>query len=852
MRYRFLLWTAAFAPSIALSQSGADQRDARANGAEARVVLATSGGISLGSYQAGVNWGLVELIRRAQTDDTLRKMIGESGTALPRIVGLSGASAGTINSLMSAIHYCRAGGNIRPEESLYWKVWVDVGWRQLMPLGSIVRPPEYGVIDRSYFQNVLLPRLASELKKDGRPGCDVQVAGSLTKQRAISEEVFDHVMISVQRHVGTYALSVDSETKRMRLHQASPTLRGDRSLGVQIVLAPDVPSTTIEVERVFDLARASSAIPVVFAPVELAYYRAGDLDSVGVCPRAREHSHTCAPPQRARFVDGGAFDNRPISIADRLLSASAGEEPVAENTHLHTIFIVPSARRVEEAEQAVDTTHDRAGGTQAAKQFLGGMWKAASEYELHAYTRSRQADVDRKLSVADTIEVTSRAFPIFGEALSHFGAFLARPFREHDFYVGVYDAMHFSADRLCSSLNADTTPAGLMRHALCHVKTFDALMHRVDVGCTGHLLVSQFYGREHGLSPNTDKHEPYPCTPQGDDARRHTMLQMTSDIFASNTLKPAKCADSYSPFENILCGSGLLAFTKEAVRRGLNDSVRVQIRGKEACHLTHEAVDSLAAACFADEYFLRLLERPNDFLKRLSFAGLDRMAAVERMAQRAEGSGYAATRLGLANSILRSALGSPTHMEWTWDQSSVPKECPNGNLYPRLGWCGLIQSFFRVAVPYYAAGGFGSTVFETGWRPAFHLDGENSLVFPLGYHIGRVGSTKASLPDELIRRPYFSAGIGSMWRNHSIILNECLVSASVRHNLPWARDVPIPHKERFLYRASCDLLASRFTIGVTTTRLAVGQKAAWSLTLGFADLNGLLYWMIPQEIRTKF
>jgi predicted acylesterase/phospholipase RssA len=851
MRYRFLLYTAVLAPSVALSQSSATQTEARANGAEARVVLATSGGISLGSYQAGVNWGLVELLRRTQTDDTLRRMIAQSGTALPRLVGFSGASAGTINSLMSAIHYCTAGANIRPEESLYWKIWVDVGWRQLMPVGSIVRPPEYGVIDRSYFQDVLLPRLASALQKEGRAGCNVQVAGSLTKQRAITEEVFDHVMISVQRHVGTYALSVESDTRKMRLHQASPALRGDRALGVQIVPAPDVPSTTLEVQQVFDLARASSSIPVVFAPVELAYYRAGELDSVGVCPRAREHSHTCAPPERARFVDGGAFDNRPISIADRLLSASVNEEPLTEKTFLHTIFIVPSAKRVEEVSQAVDTTHDRAGGTQAATQFLGGMWKAASEYELHAYQRARQADKERKISVADTIEVTSRAFPIFGEALGHFGAFLARPFREHDFYVGVYDAMHFSADRLCASFNTDTTPAGLMRHALCHVKTFDALMHRVDVGCTGHLLVSLFYAREHGLSPNTDHHEPYPCKPEGDELRRHAILQMTAQIFAANLLKPAKCSNSYSAFENILCGSGLLAFTKEAVKRGLNDSVRVLIKGKEACHLTHTKVDSLAAACFADEYFLKLLEQPNDFMKRLSFAGLDRMAAVERTAQRIEGSG-AATKLGFANSVIRSAFGTPTHMEWTWDQSSVPKECPNGNLYPRLGWCGFVQSFFRVAVPYYAAGGFGSTVFETGWRPAFHLDAENSIVFPLGYHIGRVSSTRGSSPDDALRRPYFSAGIGSMWRNHSILLNECLVSASARHNLPWAKDVEFPHRERFMYRASCDLLASRLTVGITTTRLAFGAQRAWSLTLGFADLNGLLYWMLPQEIRTKF
>ena len=149
---------------------------------EARVVIATSGGISLGSYQAGVNWGLVELLRRAQVDDTLRTQIAQSGMAIPRIVGLSGASAGTINSLMSALHYCRGGSRVLPEESLFWRTWVDVGWRELMPYGSKVQPPEYGLIDRAYFTDVLLPRIKSELVKEGRAGCYVQVAASLTKQ----------------------------------------------------------------------------------------------------------------------------------------------------------------------------------------------------------------------------------------------------------------------------------------------------------------------------------------------------------------------------------------------------------------------------------------------------------------------------------------------------------------------------------------------------------------------------------------------------------------------------------------------------------------------------------------------
>ena len=41
--------------------------------------------------------------------------------------------------------------------------------------------------------------------------------------------------------------------------------------------------------------------------------------------------------------------------------------------------------------------------------------------------------------------MTTRGLPLVGELFAHFGAFLGRPFREYDFYVGVYDAMHFAA-----------------------------------------------------------------------------------------------------------------------------------------------------------------------------------------------------------------------------------------------------------------------------------------------------------------------------------------------------------------------------------------------------------------------
>lgn len=818
------------------------------NNREARVVIATSGGISLGSYQAGVNWGLVELLRRAQMDDTLQRMIRSSGMALPRIVGLSGASAGTINSILSAMHYCRSGGRILPERSLFWRTWVDVGWRELMPYGSKVTPPEYGLIDRAYFSDVLLKRLQAELELPGRPGCNLQVAASLTKQLSAKEEVFDRVTIAVQRHVGTYALNVDSTTGRMRLLQASPLLRNDGSVGLQIALANPRPDNELGLDQVFDLAKASSSIPFVFAPIQLHYYKADALDQYGICPMARPNATGCAVPLTARFVDGGAFDNRPIGIADRLLAASRDADPPGPATQLHTIFIVPSARRAS-VHAPPDTSVERVGGSSLVMQVLGNMWGAASAYELHAYSRNRAIDTAHIVAVADTVEVTSRALPIFGEMLKNFGAFLARPFREHDFYVGVYDALHYATDRLCDRTVASPGESYARTLAECHIQTFSRLTHRVDVGCTGRLMVSRFYLREHAMRPDLGDGDEE-CLRFGVTDNRTRMLLLTADIFEKSQLKVIQCPKSFSAIENVVCESGLLSFSRFAVSEGLTREMKEYVREAPQCTAAYKAVDSISAACFADEFVVRLLEAPNDFLKRLTFSGLDRAAAVERTGQRMDQDGFSDARLGIANAVLRNIIGRPTRSNWEWDRSSVPRECPDGNLYPRSGWCGFVQSGFRGLVPYTISGGMGAVSFETGVRPSYHADSESSIVFPLSLYYGRVNNLTPVTEGQPARQPWGSAGIGVEWRNHSIIMNSCLVSYSWRVSFNSA--TPIASNEKNLYKMSCDFVASRFTLGLSTTQLRGGNRETVALTFGLADLNGLLYWLVPQEIRTRF
>ena len=75
--------------------------------------LTLSGGVSLGSYEAGLNWALVRVFRAEMREMLLRRR--------PRLVGITGASAGSINALLAAALSCeteesaaRASAQFRP------------------------------------------------------------------------------------------------------------------------------------------------------------------------------------------------------------------------------------------------------------------------------------------------------------------------------------------------------------------------------------------------------------------------------------------------------------------------------------------------------------------------------------------------------------------------------------------------------------------------------------------------------------------------------------------------------------------------------------------------------------------
>src|SRR3954454_19761579 len=89
--------------------------------------ITISGGISLGAYEAGLNWVLTEWLKTRQ-----------SGGRGP-LVGVTGASAGAINALLTAVRWCEADRRASLEENAFSSTWRDVGLDGLLP----TRPQDY-------------------------------------------------------------------------------------------------------------------------------------------------------------------------------------------------------------------------------------------------------------------------------------------------------------------------------------------------------------------------------------------------------------------------------------------------------------------------------------------------------------------------------------------------------------------------------------------------------------------------------------------------------------------------------------------------------------------------------------
>ena len=440
------------------------------------LVVVSSGGISAGAYQAGVNWTILNLLRLSETNGW-RDRSGAAPLLDPHeLVVATGASAGGINSVLAAIEWGRPQGETMaaPSSSLYWNVWTGIGLSELLPRqrdsDARGRDTESALSRRYLTQEVF------EVVREGLSSDSLRLDRPVATGFALSTRTPHRVNVAS-------GLAVES-MRMVSVQQVSPlTTPGGApaGLGVEpfdfVHTVPDslfgfgtlrhlpllplaragglrarvcVPGATPaadqraraarNADRVLELSSASAAFPYAWGPVELDVVREVAADGF---PTVR------AEDQETReFIDGGVFDNNPLGLALDLYKRVRLRDQTCRESAPDLTWDRPTILFTDpDSERAWEPTPER-------KRARGGENRFADLLSLAGQfvTTGRQYEIEseaRDLAGArGWLTSTDRRFPIVGTELLAFGAFLARPFRVYDFYAGVYDGFVYAATHL--------------------------------------------------------------------------------------------------------------------------------------------------------------------------------------------------------------------------------------------------------------------------------------------------------------------------------------------------------------------------------------------------------------------
>lgn len=532
-----------------------------------RVGLVISGGVSEGAYQAGVTYALMKylVLRRQFLEDPKHEgpslpavLAANRRAAENRAPGLNsdlppqfevaaGASAGNINSFLAALTWCAGHDRpLKPRENLFWDTWINVGWDKLSPVDprseaykqlfadplstgefrklkvedfgrwpddqgrlagkswsddQSVYTADDGLVTRAAFAAVQA-NLGQRLKDtDYRQACLVRVG--LTATRARAAKIFlgqdNTAEVAADRYV--VPLEVVTNGTAVVTNSAVNVDNVGLSLALPLKAAND---PNLDFGSVVTLLKASSAFPIAFGPVPMAY-------CVPSPDTARDGSVLCPSGKygtRTPFIDGGIFDNQPFGLAYALsteepsptlfyVDTNPVRHPLAGRGELEPTNGIGLVKKIMSARVSEARGYENLAAATDQSRRIRAIAKASTSgkepTERATNQTEAQGHVDPAKLIANEFEAvnqdmevrppqpSSRFFPIVGNRLvDSFGAFMHPSFRVHDYFVGVYDglftiaqALELSKDELKQPVSARRSPSRA---------TFESLKQRIIDG----------------------------------------------------------------------------------------------------------------------------------------------------------------------------------------------------------------------------------------------------------------------------------------------------------------------------------------------------------------------------------
>lgn len=772
------------------------------------VVLTISGGASLGSYEAGLNWGLLEVFKLTARDSLRRAW------NLPRydLKVMAGASAGNVNGFVAAIDWCRTSAATAPERSLLWKVWVRPGFDQLFPLPRYNEADTtHGLLSRRYFDQVLFDTLSAAMadlpSSESPETCTIPVGVTITRVAPDSIAISRSLHALTQRYVAVVLVSRRGRT--LEYLAPPPDLASEGKLGT-LLLLPDCDGI-IDRRTVSSLIEASSAFPGIFPPILLK----GERSLGSGCGGASQNS--------ALFADGGVFDNDPIDLAAGIYDETVGKNPSQPDAHALMVFVDPD--RVRGRLAHVETQRAQpplaTGGITALLNLFAGAVPAARQYELQSFARLlawAPGVFDR-----DNIRSTDRGFLVVGEQLGAFAAFLGKPFREYDFYVGIYDALSFFAREACQAVPVDSVCIRQRLHELVETTSLNlgdvATPHAVDAVPLARTVLRLLYQREW--------HEPAAAVPSVNRAQAPRDVLVLGLVQAHFALEDegfdnARCRTG-DVIVKLLCRDGFRAMLTRFGNDTVREALRRAVGGRTVCMPDHWLESPIQ--CDADESFEAFVENPERFMADKFALMLHQLWLVEQTRKSAGQEDWAGLAT-LSEVVFQSGIAYQYRRGVDLNTSSVPQ--------------GSGGAWLTTLVPNYVSINALSRGFELGYRPTVHLS--NSLALALN-----------AVPFQLIGNPVsgvdryrWAVGPALHWKRTSTVRSG--VEGGVEVSERW-QGAPPGTEAGWLWSIPVTwyVLADKLRIGLRVfpdRDTAVQGQPRVDFSIGLADVNGLVYWLL--------
>jgi len=377
--------------------------------------MVISGGVSLGAYESGYNWAMIKMLSEIKT---------KNPNIDPKLKSVAGASAGSINALLTAVYWCQKESvpyENSVDDNLFYETWVHLGLEDLMIEGEDPQNKST-LFTRKKLREKAQKIMRHISKPIYRDNCEVPMAFAVTKVTPIVEEFQG---IKIQNQTFSVPLTFKTDNGKAKIT--------NREMPPSTAFYLSIPGIEKDYTKVTDVLFASSAFPGAFQQVKLHYQYKGKI-----------YSHY--------FIDGGAYNNIPLQQATEL-------NPEAK---LY-IFMDPNNMRKQPKVHTAEVEERAPVGFLTAN--LSPLTSAVGIYQqmnlynaINLYFRNHP---ERKLVLS------SRFHPLTAGFLEHFGAFLDENFRLYDYYVGVYDAIFHLSKRLREGGKIkNMTQTALMEHLM--------------------------------------------------------------------------------------------------------------------------------------------------------------------------------------------------------------------------------------------------------------------------------------------------------------------------------------------------------------------------------------------------